>query len=49
MAGDLAGVLMRFSSLCDPACHLIIARALVALDSSVPVEAPVQPPAPPQQ
>ncbi len=39
MMGDLAGVLMRFSSLCDPACHLIIARALVALDSAVPVEA----------
>jgi hypothetical protein len=37
---DLAGLLIKFQLLqpCDVACHLIIARTLIALDTAAPVQ-----------
>jgi hypothetical protein len=42
LRNDLAGQLIRLQQLgaCDVLCHLVIARALVALDTATPVEVP---------
>ena len=40
LRNDLAGTLIKMQQLgaCDIACHLIIAKVLVALETAVPVE-----------
>lgn len=40
LRNDLAGTLIKMQQLgaCDVSCHLIIARALVAIDTAAPVE-----------
>lgn len=47
MRNDIAGLLIKMQQLgaCDVPCHIIIARALIALESATPVEAPAPPPA----
>lgn len=39
LRNDLAGTLIKLgqAGLCDVACHLVLARALVALDTATPV------------
>lgn len=51
LRNDLAGTLIKMQGFaaCDVACHIVIARALVALDSGAPVAEPEKdkPAAPP--